>query len=80
MRISLHGFALNCTTDLSWYEAIVPCGLSSEGVTSLSELAGRRVSVADTTIPLLRHFERVFEMELRSAADAAEPFENAAAS
>jgi lipoyl(octanoyl) transferase len=80
MRISLHGFALNCNTDLSWYEAIVPCGLSSEGVTSLSELAGRRVSVADTTIPLLRHFERVFEMELRSAADAAEPFENAAAS
>ena len=80
MRVSLHGFALNCATDLSWYDAIVPCGLSDEGVTSLSQLAGRTVSVSDATIPVLRHFERVFDVELRSAADAAEPFERAAAS
>ncbi len=80
MRVSLHGFALNCTTDLSWYEAIVPCGLATEGVTSLSQLAGRTISVGDATIPILRHFERVFDVELRSAADAAEPFENLAAS
>ncbi len=40
MRVTLHGFALNCTTDLSWYDAIVPCGLAGEGVTSLS--AARR--------------------------------------
>jgi lipoyl(octanoyl) transferase len=80
MRVSLHGFALNCTTDLSWYDAIVPCGLSEEGVTSLSRLAGRDITVADATIPILRHFERVFDLELRSAADAAQPFENLAAS
>jgi lipoyl(octanoyl) transferase len=80
MRVSLHGFALNCTTDLSWYDAIVPCGLPEEGVTSLSRLAGRTVTVAEATIPILRHFERVFDLELRSAADAAEPFENLAAS
>jgi lipoyl(octanoyl) transferase len=80
MRVSLHGFALNCTTDLSWYDAIVPCGLADEGVTSLSRLAGRTVSVADATIPVLRHFERVFDLELRSAADAAAPFEDLAAS
>jgi lipoyl(octanoyl) transferase len=80
MRVSLHGFALNCSTDLSWYDAIVPCGLSDEGVTSLSQLARRPVSLADATIPVLRHFERVFDIELRSAADAAEPFENVAAS
>jgi lipoyl(octanoyl) transferase len=80
MRVSLHGFALNCTTDLSWYDAIVPCGLANEGVTSLSRLAGRTISVGDATIPVLRHFERVFDVELRAAADAAEPFENLAAS
>ncbi len=80
MRVSLHGFALNCTTDLSWYEAIVPCGLANERVTSLSELVGRQVTVADATIPVLRHFERVFDLELRSAADAAEPFQDVAAS
>jgi lipoyl(octanoyl) transferase len=78
MRVSLHGFAINCTTDLSWYDAIVPCGLAEEGVTSLSQLAGRSVSVAEATIPVLRHFERVFDVELRSAAEAAEPFEDIA--
>jgi lipoyl(octanoyl) transferase len=80
MRVSLHGFALNCTTDLSWYDAIVPCGLPDEGVTSLSRLAGRDVSVGEATLPVLRHFERVFDLELRSAADAAQPFESPAAS
>ena len=78
MRVSLHGFGLNCVTDLSWYDAIVPCGLADEGVTSLSRLAGRTISVGQATIPILRHFERVFDLQLRSAADAAEPFERAA--
>jgi lipoyl(octanoyl) transferase len=80
MRVSLHGFALNCDTDLSWYDAIVPCGLANEGVATLSALAGRTITVADATIPVLRHFERAFDIELSSAADAAEPFERAVAS
>ncbi len=67
MRVSLHGFALNCTTDLSRYDAIVPCGLAGEGVTSLSKLAHREVAVADVLVPVLRHFERVFDVELTSA-------------
>jgi lipoyl(octanoyl) transferase len=46
-RITLHGFAVNCDTDLSWFEAIVPCGLPDHGVTSLSELTGRRVTVGE---------------------------------
>ena len=61
MRVSLHGFALNCTTDLSWYEAIVPCGLADEGVTSLSELAGRKIGVADMAPLVVRRFEEVFD-------------------
>jgi len=73
-RITLHGFALNCTTDLSWYDAIVPCGLADEGVASLSQLAGRDISVADMTLPVLRHFERVFGLELESRADETDSF------
>ncbi|HEX9122589.1 MAG TPA: lipoyl(octanoyl) transferase LipB [Actinomycetota bacterium] len=73
-RVTLHGFAVNCTTDLSWFDAIVPCGLQDEGVASLSLLAGRTVGVADAVIPVLRHFERVFDLELRSVADEAAPF------
>jgi lipoyl(octanoyl) transferase len=66
MRVSLHGFALNCTTDLSWYEAIVPCGLPDEGVTSLSELAGREVTVEEMAPIVARRFEEVFDLRIRS--------------
>lgn len=64
MRVSLHGFALNCTTDLNWYDAIVPCGLADEGVTSLSELAGRTVTVAEMTPIVARRFAEVFDLRL----------------
>jgi len=65
MRITLHGFALNCTTDLSWYDAIVPCGLSDEGVTSLSELTGRVVTVQEMAPLVARRFEDVFDTRLQ---------------
>jgi lipoyl(octanoyl) transferase len=65
MRVSLHGFALNCTTELSWYDAIVPCGLADEGVTSLSELAGRVVTVEEMASIVARRFAEVFDLELR---------------
>ena len=65
MRVSLHGFALNCTTDLSWYDAIVPCGLPGEGVASLPELAGRTVTVDEMAPLVARRFEEVFDLRLR---------------
>jgi lipoyl(octanoyl) transferase len=67
--VTLHGFALNCATDLSWYGAIVPCGLTDRGVTSLTELAGRAVSVHDALPAVRRRFVEVFGRE----AVAAEP-------
>ncbi|HST50017.1 lipoyl(octanoyl) transferase LipB [Jatrophihabitans sp.] len=45
--VTLHGFALNCNPDLSWFDKIVPCGISDAGVTSLSAELGREVSVTD---------------------------------
>jgi len=44
---TLHGFALNCDCDLAAFEAIVPCGISDAGVTSISAELGRRVGVND---------------------------------
>jgi lipoyl(octanoyl) transferase len=68
-RVTLHGFALNCATDLRWFDAIVPCGLSDHGVASLSEVAGRAVAVEEMAGVVARRFASVFGWNLRPAAD-----------
>jgi lipoyl(octanoyl) transferase len=70
MRVSLHGFALNCSTDLSWYDAIVPCGLAGEGVASLSQLAGREITVEEMAPIVARRFEAVFGLSLEPNDEA----------
>ncbi|TPX51402.1 lipoyl(octanoyl) transferase [Synchytrium endobioticum] len=47
-HIACHGFALNCNTDLSWYQHIVACGIPDKATTSLSEELNRDQSVENT--------------------------------
>ncbi len=66
-RITLHGFAVNCQTDLSWFDGIVPCGLPDHGVTSLSDIAGRPVTVEELGPLVERHVEEVFDVRFSPA-------------
>lgn len=68
-RVTLHGFAMNCDTDLSWFEGIVACGLPDHEVTSLSELAGRRVTVQEIQPLVEKHLGKVFELDLEAAPE-----------
>ncbi len=52
---TMHGFALNCDPDLSWFARIVPCGLDDAEVTSLSRELGRDVSVEEVRPLVVRH-------------------------
>jgi lipoyl(octanoyl) transferase len=45
--VTMHGFALNCDCDLSWFDRIIPCGIADASVTSLSAEAGRSIGVGD---------------------------------
>lgn len=64
-RVTLHGFALNCDTDLSWFSGIVACGLPENGVTSLTRLLGRTVTVEEARPYIQRHIAEVFQLDLQ---------------
>jgi lipoyl(octanoyl) transferase len=75
-RVTLHGFALNCETDLSWFRGIVACGLPEHGQTSLSDQLGRRVSVADVLPLAERHLSEVFDLSFEPApGEIVSPFQ-----
>jgi lipoyl(octanoyl) transferase len=67
--VTSHGFALNVSTDLRYFQYIVPCGLTKP-VTSMSEL-GCRASWAEVAGRLAGHFGRVFEREMMRTGVAA---------
>jgi lipoyl(octanoyl) transferase len=68
-RVTMHGFALNCSNGFEAYEHIVACGIRDAGVTSISEVLGRTVTPTDV-VPLVRDaFARAFgDTELETVA------------
>ena len=69
--ITSHGFAFNVTTDLGFFELIVPCGIADRGVTSLERVARRPFELADVAVRLAAAMGEVFERELTHTISAA---------
>ena len=64
---SLHGLALNVSTDLTYDRLITPCGLPNRGVTSISKEIGRTISADKAKPVLLAALSRAFEIEFEAA-------------
>ena len=62
--VTMHGFALNVNTDLSYFNYIIPCGISDKAVTSLQAELGHSVDLEEVKEKILRHFLEVFSAEL----------------
>jgi lipoyl(octanoyl) transferase len=65
-----HGFALNLTTDLSYFDGIVPCGHAERRPTSVEAVAGRRVPTSHAASAYARNFAATFGVELEWAPAA----------
>jgi len=63
--VTMHGFALNVNTDLSYFERIIPCGIFHKGVTSMNHLLGKSISLDEVSSRVLSHFGEVFNVEIR---------------
>ena len=58
--VTMHGFALNCNNDLSWFDRIVPCGIRDASVTTMSKEIGRNISADEVSSSAEFHLNRVF--------------------
>ena len=62
--VTMHGFALNINTDLSYFDYIVPCGIQGKGVTSIAKELKREVDPSLVKASVLKNFSEVFEVEI----------------
>ncbi len=70
--VTSHGVALNVTTDLSWFEAIVPCGVPDAPATSIAELVGNPPTMREVEDAFALAFSKVFDAILTEAPDHSE--------
>ena len=68
--ITSHGFALNVSSDLSYFDTIVPCGIQDVSVTSVTQELGRPVEVADIVGIVSGAFSETFGRSIRDAAQS----------
>lgn len=62
--VTMHGFALNVNTDLSYFQHIIPCGISDKAVTSLALELGKQLLIDEVEQVLLKYLSQVFSMHI----------------
>ena len=62
--VSMHGFALNVNTDLTYFENIIPCGINDKQVTSLEKEVGEKINIDLVKKELKSNIELVFDIKL----------------
>ena len=62
--VTMHGFAFNVNTDLSYFDHIIPCGIDDKGVTSMKAELGHEVDISEVEKKLKKHLVDLFDFEL----------------
>ena len=62
--VTMHGFAFNVNSDLSYFQNIIPCGIQGKSVTSLENELGKKTSLKDVKKKVKAHFIHLFKMEM----------------
>lgn len=68
-HVAFHGFAMNVSTNLEHFAHIVPCGIADKRVTSLSQLLGREVALAEVKPKIIAAFGDVFDVNITPVSD-----------
>jgi lipoyl(octanoyl) transferase len=62
--VTMHGIGFNVNTDLSYFDQIIPCGISDKQVTSMNQELGYRLDMNEVTVRLVEHLRLLFDFEL----------------
>ena len=63
--VTMHGFALNISTNLGYFDHIIPCGIRGKSVTSLETELGKNIPSEEVKEKILHHFSRLFNATLK---------------